>query len=288
MQHAVLPTLLVVMLGITALTWLPAYQRHLVSSFYRRTPIEIPDQVRPRLVRRLTRTTRWSGIPTAVIVAIGWACHGDADWMDLRLWVAAGISTGLLGLVVSALIPEARGPHTSRVARMRRPTVGDYVPLWSRLIGWTTVMALGAILVTSSAVTGTFPAGSRALALVLLLFAAGQVASAVIVRRPQPAESPLELVWSDALRAQSLMELLYLPIFATYSVYIAIYYETPSTMPGALHVWGGAGVAIGFLGFFAIAVISRSTRYRFLERLWPRGVSWDEEDRIWAEKAAAK
>ena len=73
-----------------------------------------------------------------------------------------------------------------------------------------------------------------------------------------------------------------------YFAYTALFFGGPSSAGGAVGVVSGVGEAIGFLGFFAIAVIGRATRYRFLERLWPRGVSWDEEDRIWAEKAAAK
>jgi hypothetical protein len=288
MRHVVLPSLLGVLLVLAALTWLPAYRRHLVSSFYRRTPIEIPDQVRPRLIRRLTSSTRWTTIPGAVVIAIGWVVLGDADWLDLRLCLAASAAASVLGLVVVSLIPEGRDSETSRVARVRRATVSDYVPLWSRIVGWVMVVSLGAVLVLTDVVTGTVPSGSSGLALILLLFAVGQVASAVIVRRAQRAESPLELVWSDALRARSLVELLYTPIILIYFVYTALFYDSPSAMPGAVRAWGGAAEALAFLVFAAVAVIIRSTRYRFLERLWPRGVSWEEEDRIWAEKAGAE
>ena len=194
MEHVLLMAVTGVLVVFAALTWLPAYQRHLVSSFYRKTPIEIPDEVRPRLVRRLTNTTRWTTIPGAVVLLIGLAVHaGDSD-LSLRLLTTASAAAALFGLVVVGLMPDARGPDTSRVARVRLPSVGDYVPRSSRIIGWVMITSLGTVLAITAAATGRFPSGSLGLALIVLLFIAGHVASLLIVRRPQPAESPLELV----------------------------------------------------------------------------------------------
>jgi hypothetical protein len=93
--------------------------------------------------------------------------------------------------------PLAPGP---RIARLREPTLVDYIPWWTRALMWGSALA-GCVATLVAAASRSEP---FRLPVSLLLPAAAlavEIVGARMARQPEPAEDPSHLYWQDAFRA---------------------------------------------------------------------------------------
>jgi hypothetical protein len=195
--------------------------------------------------------------------------------------VIAGMSAGS---AVTALRSHShRDPNQPRLARARVVTLADYVAPLERTGAYVVVALAVATTLTFVAASGVIraeplpwlsgPGILAALAVAsLVLF---EVAGRRILRKGQPAGSPTELAWDDALRSQRLRSLVTAPlILGAYCTFASL-----ASMSMAFTQAGNRPLAVGFatanLAFIAtavviliIALITRPQRF-FLRRLWP-------------------
>lgn len=198
----------------------------------------------------------------------------------------------LAGLLLAGLVLTGRGIGTAisilpappevrrlgpRVARLPRPTPSDYVAPIER-VGARVLVAVGGLLTVAVAVLPTpgearLLTGAAAVAAIAALVGAEWVSS-VLVSRPQPAVSEQLLRWDDALRAQTLRDLVSVPLMAGGLVVAASLIAWPDSVGPAAAFGQVIGTILTFAMLtvlIAVAVISialRPARY-YLTRLWP-------------------
>ncbi len=164
-----------------------------------------------------------------------------------------------------ARTPLAPGP---RIARLREPTLVDYIPWRTRVLMWASaIIGCVATLVAEASRSEAF-----LLPVSLLLPAAAlavEVVGARMARQPEPAEDPSHLYWQDAFRADLIREA------ALRTTYAAAFlcFLTPQ-IAGldsdlATVVWWTIGAVI--LGLVLVeALPDRNHPARYMRtRLWP-------------------
>ncbi|MFB6611444.1 hypothetical protein ACFCVO_14050 [Agromyces sp. NPDC056379] len=270
--------------------------------------VELEQTIRERLRSR----ARWGALGSMVgavasaLVVVSGALTTHDDWGTgvapfAGLALACLLLTGRgIGTAISILPapPEVRrnGP---RLARLPRPVASDYVAPIERvgarvLVAVSSVLALGTVLLP---VPVPVPVGSRvlvgasALGAIAVLVVVGWVSSA-LVARPQPAVSEQLLRWDDALRAQTLRDLVSVPL-----MFGALALITSTTtglgwvaasgdlglivMNVAMNVLILAGIVV-----VAISIAVKPARY-YLKRLWPVQYSETEPPAYGSPEAAA-
>ena len=183
----------------------------------------------------------------------------------------AGSFVGLaIGVAISSVTSSRRtDPDAVKYARTAAVSLRDYVaPLERTGARIVVALAVAAIIAgyATGAVTSPVLAGLAALAgASLVLF---EVAGRRLVERSQPATSPAELAWDDAVRASQLRDIVTAPItLGAFSLVIAL----GAIVDRLSDSYGFTAIAV--TGFSAIAlvvasIVSRPQRY-FLRRLWP-------------------
>ena len=207
----------------------PAGQLRLLDTFAREADLS-PDPVTgPRVQAQLVRRERVVAIGIAVFFTICLAValqidarEGAASSSTLPLAAMGPIFTGLAArpvILTGLLLFDAvhrPGPHGPRVARIMLPRVTDYV---RPAEVWISRAMAGVVLPVSALIVGlaqrhrsdqpylsTVGLWATAVAGWLLLVIV-EVTTHRMVGLGQPAGSPVELAWGDAMRAAQLREL---------------------------------------------------------------------------------
>ncbi|MCX7522609.1 hypothetical protein OSC27_10015 [Microbacterium sp. STN6] len=255
----------------------------------RRVDLTLHPSVNGRVMRRLVlrdRALLIGGLSATTFAAAAYPAvqHEPGrtwPWIGLYALVSASVG-GAIGLTLSRAFRIGPATDSPRYARAHVPSLSDYVTpglLWAvRALPAAAILGWAALLV--AATLGGHPHAAQPLfdpTLLLVLIAAplsllgSAAAQRSILRRGQQASSPLELAWDDALRAESLRDVLSGP-FVLGFLALAGVALTVGRMPTALGEvtsdWTSS-IVMGFLVagavVFAIAV---STETRYWRRLW--------------------
>ncbi|MGH3704105.1 MAG: hypothetical protein ACRDT9_05700 [Agromyces sp.] len=266
--------------------------------------VELEQTIRERLRSR----ARWGALGSMVgavacaLVVVSGALTTHDDW-------GAGVAP-FAGLALACLLLTGRGIGTAvsilpappevrrngpRLARLPRPVASDYVAPIERvgarvLVAVSSVLALGTVLLPVP-VPARLLVGASALGAIAVLVIVEWVSSA-LVARPQPAVSEQLLRWDDALRAQTLRDLVSVPLmFGALALIISA-----TTGLGWVAASGDLGlvvmnVAMNLLILAGIVVVAISiavkpARY-YLRRLWPVQYSETEPPAYGSPEAAA-
>lgn len=254
-------------------------------------PLDADVELERIIGERLRQRARWGALGSATGAAASALVVASGAMATLDEWGSGLVSFAGLVLVGVILIgrgigdaisilpapPEVRrdGP---RIARMPRPSVRDYVAPIER-VGARILVTFGAVLaVVVAALPIAFEsrllAGAAALGAIAALIAAEWVSSA-IVSRPQPAVSEQLLRWDDALRAQTLRDLVSVPLmFGGLSAVTSVTagFEWAGTLGAVGAIIVNATSVVLLVGLSVVLVFSiavRPARY-YLERLWPQ------------------
>ncbi|SIO06253.1 hypothetical protein [Agromyces cerinus] len=281
---------LVAVIAVLTPTWMP--RPRTIGRFARTVglPLDGDEELERAVGERLRLRAGWGtlgtlvGIAACVPIVLSGALTTHSEWGVSIAPFAWIVLLGVLfagrgiGVAISILPapPEVRR-HGPRIARLPRPTVADYVAPIERA-GARVLVAIGALLAVG---VGFMPieigpkllVGAATLGAIAVLVAV-ELVSAALVARPQPAVSEQLLRWDDALRAQTLRDLVSVPLmFGTLAVFAAA--VTGLTWAGSL---GDAGlVTVNVVGNLLIAaslvvlafsIALKPARY-YLKRLWP-------------------
>jgi len=195
--------------------------------------------------------------------------------------IVAAFAGGSLAGAVSALVDRRRGTFGSpSVGRLSGPAIGDLIP--SGLVGTAAtivivgvVFAIIATLEPEQAFDYALP-GSIALALVgVATFGAWAIAARAIAHRRPIAGDATTLAWSDALRAQNILDFILLPAAAAIFSLIG---TVPSAIV-ALTADNRTAANVGLTPTMLIPLtmlivrvtmqLSSKTSRHYQQRLWP-------------------
>lgn len=302
---------LIIIVG-AILVLIPAFRRYAVVQTGNSVGLAVPPHLEPalrrRFVGRLTASLLGATLGLAVaVVALQSGLVPSAESTDVaEFWlVFGGFFTGAsVAVAIYALAAKPARPEGERYARSGAVDLRDYLAPVDRL-GARGAVALG--VVTLLAATAVSAAGltssNAALSVGGLIVVAGVVALALsefasrrILERPQPAGSPSELAWDDALRAQSLREIVTAPLclgsWGALAVLFTLVDATDAVgFGGIVTFWvGAAGLALVFIALLVAAGMSIATKpqQHYLRRLWPdvaAAATAQTEARVAAQKA---
>lgn len=293
-------TIVLVVLSVAALVWIillltPGRRAATARRFARSIDLDLPPTLAPAIGRRLA-VRELAAMGTGLL--LGWgsvamlAAAIDPD--DAGLLLAAAFLTFLLGHAIGNgvtawwEVTRPVAPTGPRVARATVLTQGDYVAPVERLgarvlVAVSVVVALGVLVADDAGwFTGvTLPAFWIAAALVTppALLAAHELLAARLVRRPQPAGSALDLAWDDAMRSQTLRDMVTVPLAAGAYAPLAVLGALGEQLDGAWPrsvvfdiVHGALFVLLAALLVAAVIAMALRPQRHFRERLWPRPV----------------
>ncbi|GAB3403315.1 hypothetical protein GCM10027515_14100 [Schumannella luteola] len=278
------------------------------DAYARRLGLAIPPQMQQLIERRLARRGRAAGVGVLLgaVAAVPVALltpEGESRWAHLV--PAAGVFALVASVVaaVAALVLRERPGEGMRVARSTEVRLDDYVApfelnfqravvalgLLGALVGIFAVALQPTLLTTSGAFIATGLVG-------LVAAVAFEVIARRLVDAPQPAGSPAELAWNDALRTLGIRDLMLVPsMMGTFSAFgallVLVVPGSTSALPGQL----GAGIAFGvFLIVIVALIVLAAVQYRhgsplthFLRRLWPEVAAQNAAARTPGGRAAA-
>lgn len=254
-----------------------------------------PEPLSARIVQRARRTARWTSASAALGALTGVAAVAivaamrpleveDTGWIWLAF--AGVILGGAIGAVLAILTePHGTNTGTQRVARPARRELSDYLdPIelnGARISTALAAVVAAGVLLVPAARTPSTPAPAVVVGLAIAgMVALGMLELAgrrVVLGRSRISESPAELAWDDALRADDLRRLvtavlmtsLYAVMFGGYPL-IGAAAQALLTQDGQLIVINlsfyllvGAAITIA-----VIATVRNPGRY-YLRRLWP-------------------
>ncbi|MBM7832197.1 hypothetical protein JOE59_002902 [Agromyces cerinus] len=281
---------LIAVIAVLTPAWMP--RPRTIGRFARTVglPLDGDEELERAVGERLRLRARWGtlgtlvGIAACVPIVLSGALTTHSDWgagIAPFAWIVllGVLFTGRgIGVAISILPapPEVRR-HGPRIARLPRPTVADYVAPIERtgarvLVATAALLAVGVGLMPIEIGPKLLVAAATLGALAALV--AVELVSAALVARPQPAVNEQLLRWDDALRAQTLRDLVSVPLmFGALAVFTAA--TTGLTWAGSL---GDAGmVTVNVVGnllilaslvVLAFSIALKPARY-YLERLWP-------------------
>ena len=266
---AIIFAIIAVVLG--ALSFVPLFLQARAETVAYRLDIPLPESqyhtVRTRLARRYRGIAIGGLLGATIAVVTIPAPPAGSDGFDAVLLVIGLVFTGMaLGVsVASAWRPVARDPGAVTMARVEAVRLSDYIaPI--ELQGARVVVGASVVLVIVALARGMGP--STALAAVLsglsiasLVFF--EVFGRRVVARPQPASTPEELKWDDALRSAVLRDIVTAPLgLGAYSVLLVIL-----GFIGTADL-GSAGLIGLALAIIAAAISATRPQRYFLRRLW--------------------
>jgi hypothetical protein len=259
----------------------PARQRRMASTTARRLDLALDEQTRPLVQTRLVRRERVALVGSTVLITAYLPVALALDHSRFRVHHAnTPIVFVLPFLVITAGRPmlssllmayeasrRARRPGP-RVARVVVPRVTDYVrpvEVWATRALCAVVVPAAAIIVgvaerhrpgyqwlSGTGVTLTAVSGPLVLALV-------ETGARRLAGLPQPAATPAELAWDDALRSMQLRELYRLA--TTFSLLISVL---------TLGLLQSSFIAIyGVLLVVLILSLKGTPASHYRRRLWP-------------------
>ncbi len=195
--------------------------------------------------------------------------------------IAAG---GALGVGLVATLRRPRRPEGTRFARARAVTLADYLIGLER-VGARVVVALAVtVTLTSTALSNAWgfePLMPSVLsvamvALSVIALVGFEILARRIIARPQPAGSPEELAWDDALRAWDARDLVTTPIvFGGWALFL-IFSELSSTpldngFAQTMRMFFSVTFLIFAVALLVTAIVSLAVnpQQHYLRRLWP-------------------
>lgn len=209
-----------------------------------------------------------------------WASSSTPLLLALPLILVGMTLGGVIVTLRDSLFPQQA--DAPRLARPSTPVLADYVNARRRK---TPVVLLIAALAAAAAGTGLALTGSiaatafansaagPALIVAIIAVLGAHILSARVLASPQPASTPLELAWDDALRANTLLVTVQ---FASYVAWIALAAVVQGILFGvdaqAGTNWGtGLGTQLFTWGVIAFSFdnLLVSAKSYFRMRLWP-------------------
>ena len=177
------------------------------------------DRIRDSIARAMRART----IAVAVAVLVGGlvmaALLPTPIGSSPFLIFSAMIPTLVVGTTLATVVVGVRerlfhpAPDAPRIARAREMTVGDYLPMWRRMLPWAIAAAAVPALITLMITWARSPEVIDSWAalcvmvvagVTLLMFVALPSLDRLILAQAQPASDTLELAWDDALRTRAL------------------------------------------------------------------------------------
>jgi hypothetical protein len=259
-------------------TYRPAQRVQRAEGFARSVGLPLTDALRAVVTERVALRHR-GGSAGLVIGILAGAFVLDQDpassenYATPFLLIGGAFAGAAIGVAIAASrVAAPLDPDAVKFARPSAVALDDYVaPLertGGRLVVGLAVVTLAAALVFDAPVSGALMA-LAVLAVAALLFF--EIAGRRIVDRAQPAQSPADLTWDDAVRASVLRDMVTAPII--------LGADTVVVAGGALidHVLAGSELArialvvvcvAAAIALAIAAITSRPQRY-FLRRLWP-------------------
>ena len=284
---AIAVTGLVVALG---LSFVPTLRTAAAYRFARSVGLNLPPEIEPAVRARLTSRVR--GGCLGAVVALVAAAAALQFWVDVDaaaplavlLLIGAVFAGYAVGAAGASLRSADHDPDRIRVARSRAVGVPDFLaPV--ELVGARVVVAVGFLVATATVVvgaTGGAPTSGN-FAVTVLLAGAGvvtlvafEIVSRRVVARPQPAGTPSELVWDDAVRSTLLRDLVTAPL--AFGMYATLYglVDFAGGIEGNYSSLGAAFLAtsavfapLALVSFAAIVTLALKPQRHFARRLWP-------------------
>lgn len=260
-------------------TYRPAQRAQRAAGFARSVGLPLTDALRAVVTDRVALRQRGGaaglvvGIATSAFL-LGMDPSSGDHYATPFLLIGGAFAGAAIGVAIAASrVSAPLDPDAVKYARPSAVGLDDYVApierVGSRLVVGLAVITLVAALVFGAPVSGVLIA-LAVLAVAALLFF--EIAGRRIVERAQPAQSPADLTWDDAVRASVLRDMVTAPII--------LGADTVVVAGGALidHVLAGSELArialvvVCFAAAIALAsaaVAGRPQRY-FLTRLWPK------------------
>lgn len=244
-----------------------------------------PGPLERRVSRSMTGSTIGAIIGSLAVLALLWI----AEATEVRLDTVSPI-IGAGGLLVGAALGASAVAATSRpapvegvrVARARAVSLSDFSAGIERIgARAATAIAVAAAVVMAVIAPSLGLAGPRIVvwvsaSLSVLSLVLYELQSRRIISRPQPAGSPEQLAWDDAVRALHVRGLATAPIaIGAYTPLLAGFLLTsePYTelVPSPVHTVILGAIAAIVLVYLLVAVASLvvGPQKHFLRRLWP-------------------
>jgi hypothetical protein len=248
------------------------------SSFARSVGLDLPPSLRAAVTERVAMRHRGGALGLVLGIALGaliLSMSGvSGASVAAPLVLIGGAFSGLaIGVAVTSARASAPLDSTAvKYARTSAVSLRDYVAPLERT-GARVVVPLAVIATVAAFMVGAPLSG--VLAVLTVLGAASlvffEVAGRRILNRAQPAASPAELTWDDAVRASVLRDIVTAPIsLGAYALVVSASTVVDTVLKGNDLATLGILLAatIPAVTLSIAAVTSRPQRY-FLRRLWP-------------------
>lgn len=285
--------LAVLCLVLFCLSFVPRYQEWTAERIARSVALILTPEVLPMACGRVARRMRGSILGCLAGMLVGLAIlNYDPPLAQLPLspllWTGVALAGTTVGAAITAVISGTRlRDDEIRFARAEATGLDDYVAPMERFGARIAVALVTTVLLVSLALGATglvnfamplwLTGGGILGVLAIAALALFELYGRWIVRRGQPAGSPAELSWDDALRSMLLRDLAMVPIaLGGYGLILGL-----TELAGALAAAGAdpTGMLIAANACFTLAavtivliaiyvVVSRPQRY-FRLRLWP-------------------
>jgi hypothetical protein len=191
--------------------------------------------------------------------------------------VIAGIGIG--SAIATFALENSRQRGTIRIARLAAVSLSDYR---SPLDQWAPRVVVALALVGIALRTAIYATGFSSVPSFVFVYVAVMVTSLVVyeaasrllIRSGQPATSPLDLAWDDALKSRALASISVSPLYLGAYFGFAAFAFYPATHTGATAAGSQAQIGVQFVAIvllLATVVIGAAlkSQQRFLNKLWP-------------------
>lgn len=271
-------------------TWVQAGGRSLLRSAARKADLAPPVHDGGEVVRRLQERTSAAtvGLVLGFWLAVAFVPPDPplgeefVPPVAFPLAIGAGFVGSAVAAAVYALLAARRAPvfDAPRVARTRKVGLGDYVnglERWGTVVACLVPMAAGlvlAVVLANPDAAGIVPLSLGLLTLVPpALLVLSLAAGGAVLNARRTVSSPERLAWDDALRSQSLRDILNLPMYAGLIATLWLGLEAALAIPDEQFALRAAAlwvvVAMGTLvAMTVVLLLSRPARH-FRHRLWP-------------------
>jgi hypothetical protein len=280
-------TVLITVLAIVffALTFRASYNLSMARGYARRVGLALTPELEPLVAERLAQRGRVGTYGALAGLALGvlflLVRGADDSSAAASTWLLLGAY--FAGLAVAIAVWAIRLPSLRvdgpRIARTGAVGVPDYLSSFERN-GARVCVALSIVVLAVAAIlhaAGVSTGGSPLLSIGAIIVALG-VASLVlfefatrrILSRGQPAGTPTELAWDDALRAGTARDIVTAPLCL--GLWSIVFMLSDSLTATSAPSWllGAAALAV-FAAVIVIAsiAVAQKPQQHYLRRLWP-------------------
>ena len=265
-------------LALIVSTFNPGQRAARANNFARSVGLDIPDSLRPVITERVALRHRSGAIGMIVgIATIAFLLSMDPTSGENFASPFLLIGGAFAGLAIGVSFSAARAaapidPDGVKYARTNAVTLGDYVaPLertGGRIVVGLAIATLVAALAVGAPISGILVALTVLGIAALLVF---EIAGRRVVSRAQPAQSPSDLAWDDAVRASVLRDMITAPIILGADAVVVAGGALVTRLLAGSDFANGAilmAVIVAAIALAVAAITSRPQRY-FLRRLWP-------------------